>query len=383
MHLFVILCNSRPKTRMELVRISAAVMGIEFSYAAETAFVSPLLLNIGLKHSHMTLMWCLSPLVCKKKAFIEYFFQRLAAEKELGKIEQLVDMLCFQLGFFITPLFGSLSDGCRSRLGRRRPFIILLSIGIVLGLILVPNGKSIGLLLGDTYRDTRVIAAKTTEIPPVLVTGTTTTTMSPTTEPPALQAKSLMLDSSFLLEQDESKTHNPIENRPVINEPTDPVSYKRTPHHSALDDSGKQINYMERQTDHADEVDVLKKLKLSHKTEKHDGDSLDSLFQQTMDEMETNSSHEDEGPIMTNKRTEFLAKKQELDMNNQSNFTSLKAESQTKGEVVKGKDYTVDSISNHPWGLVFTVIGTVLLDFDADACQSPSRAYMLDVTIPG
>lgn len=42
-----------------------------------------------------------------------------------------------------------------------------------------------------------------------------------------------------------------------------------------------------------------------------------------------------------------------------------------------------DAVKSHPWGLVFTVIGTVLLDFDADACQSPSRAYMLDVTIPG
>ncbi len=48
------------------MQISAAVMGIEFSYAAETAFVSPLLLNIGLRHRHMTLIWCLSPLVSKK-----------------------------------------------------------------------------------------------------------------------------------------------------------------------------------------------------------------------------------------------------------------------------------------------------------------------------
>ena len=37
----------------------------------------------------------------------------------------------------------------------------------------------------------------------------------------------------------------------------------------------------------------------------------------------------------------------------------------------------------HPWGIFFTIIGTVLLDFDADACQSPSRAYLLDVTLPG
>merc|ERR1712142_387706 len=41
-----------------------------------------------------------------------------------------------------------------------------------------------------------------------------------------------------------------------------------------------------------------------------------------------------------------------------------------------------DLYTYHPWGIFFTIIGTVLLDFDADACQSPSRAYLLDVTLP-
>jgi solute carrier family 45 protein 1/2/4 len=45
----------------------------------------------------------------------------------------------------------SLSDRCSSALGRRRPFIILLSVGVVLGLILVPNGRYLGTLLGDEY----------------------------------------------------------------------------------------------------------------------------------------------------------------------------------------------------------------------------------------
>lgn len=39
--------------------------------------------------------------------------------------------------------------------------------------------------------------------------------------------------------------------------------------------------------------------------------------------------------------------------------------------------------TSHPWGIFFTILGTVLLDFDADACQSPSRAYLLDVCVPG
>lgn len=40
-------------------------------------------------------------------------------------------------------------------------------------------------------------------------------------------------------------------------------------------------------------------------------------------------------------------------------------------------------VNSHPWGVFFTILGTVLLDFDADACQSPARAYLLDVTLPG
>lgn len=44
---------------------------------------------------------------------------------------------------------------------------------------------------------------------------------------------------------------------------------------------------------------------------------------------------------------------------------------------------SVERASSHSWGILFTILGTVLLDFDADACQSPARAYLLDVTIPG
>lgn len=43
----------------------------------------------------------------------------------------------------------------------------------------------------------------------------------------------------------------------------------------------------------------------------------------------------------------------------------------------------IDVVStSHPWGIFFTIIGTVLLDFDADACQSPARAFLLDITLP-
>lgn len=35
----------------------------------------------------------------------------------------------------------------------------------------------------------------------------------------------------------------------------------------------------------------------------------------------------------------------------------------------------------YKWALVVTIIGTILLDFSADICQSPSRAFLLDVSI--
>jgi solute carrier family 45, member 1/2/4 len=53
------------------------------------------------------------------------------------------------IAFFISPILGSLSDRCSSRFGRRRPVILLLSIGLLMGLILTPYGADIGKFLGD------------------------------------------------------------------------------------------------------------------------------------------------------------------------------------------------------------------------------------------
>lgn len=95
------------KSRFDLIRLSAVVCGIEFCYAAETAFVSPILLQLGMPVMFMTWTWCIPPLI----------------------------------GFFLVPTLGSLSDKCNTRIGRRRPFILLYSIGILTGLFLVANGR--------------------------------------------------------------------------------------------------------------------------------------------------------------------------------------------------------------------------------------------------
>ncbi|XP_071531972.1 membrane-associated transporter protein-like isoform X2 [Panulirus ornatus] len=229
---------------MEMVRISAAVMGIEFCYAAETAFVSPTLLKIGVKHRHMTLIWCLSPFI----------------------------------GFFLTPILGSLSDNCRSKLGRRRPFIILLSIGIILGLILVPNGKAIGLGLGDDWNQQAAPLATT---------------------PSSSSSSSNVLTSEQVSEL-MTATEPGFLNATTI---TDFVNSLDNPENVTLIDTGGE------------------------------------------EQMTKGSS------------------------------SSAEAEVEEEEEGRSG-------YQTHPWGIFFTILGTMLLDFDADACQSPSRAYLLDVTVP-
>ncbi|XP_058066422.1 proton-associated sugar transporter A-like [Anopheles bellator] len=105
----------RKKSRCDFARLSFVIMGIEMVYSAETAFVTPILLGIGIEHRLMTIVWGVSPLI----------------------------------GLLVSPVLGTLSDRCRSRYGRRRPLLLTLGIGLVLGCLLLPFGETIGHWLGD------------------------------------------------------------------------------------------------------------------------------------------------------------------------------------------------------------------------------------------
>ncbi|XP_053659699.1 proton-associated sugar transporter A-like [Anopheles marshallii] len=105
----------RKKSLLDFVRLSFVIMGIEIVYSAETAFVTPILLGIGIEHQLMTIVWGISPLI----------------------------------GFIVSPFLGTFSDRCRSRLGRRRPLLLVLGMGLVLGCLLLPFGETIGHWLGD------------------------------------------------------------------------------------------------------------------------------------------------------------------------------------------------------------------------------------------
>ncbi|XP_020484629.1 proton-associated sugar transporter A isoform X1 [Labrus bergylta] len=109
------------RTFGELLFNGSILFGIEFSYAMETAYVTPVLLQMGLPDQFYSLVWFISPI----------------------------------LGFLVQPLIGAWSDTCTSRFGRRRPFILALAIGALVGLTLVLNGRDIGVAMADTASNHR------------------------------------------------------------------------------------------------------------------------------------------------------------------------------------------------------------------------------------
>ncbi|KAJ3605420.1 hypothetical protein NHX12_027467 [Muraenolepis orangiensis] len=96
------------RSRGRLVLHGLVMFGREFCYAVEAAFVTPVLLSVGLPASLYSLVWLISPV----------------------------------LGFLLQPVIGSASDYCRSPWGRRRPYILALGVLMLLGITLFLNGDA-------------------------------------------------------------------------------------------------------------------------------------------------------------------------------------------------------------------------------------------------
>ncbi|KAM6901105.1 membrane-associated transporter protein [Lycodopsis pacificus] len=97
------------RSRGRLILHAMVMFGREFCYAVEAAFVTPVLLSVGLPRSLYSLVWLISPI----------------------------------LGFLLQPIIGSASDYCRSSWGRRRPYILALGILMLLGITLFLNGDAV------------------------------------------------------------------------------------------------------------------------------------------------------------------------------------------------------------------------------------------------
>ncbi|XP_027885966.1 solute carrier family 45 member 3 [Xiphophorus couchianus] len=93
------------RSQGRLLLLNSLTCGLEICVAAGITYVPPLLLEAGVEERYMTMVLGIGPV----------------------------------LGLLFIPLIGSASDQCNSSYGRRRPFIWLLSLGVLLALFIIPN----------------------------------------------------------------------------------------------------------------------------------------------------------------------------------------------------------------------------------------------------
>jgi len=109
--------NSGIKFYLWLFAICCSLMGVQFVYSIQFSLGSPLFKNeLKLKQSVIAIILATS-----------------------GPIS----------GFIVQPVVGVWSDGCRSKWGRRRPFLLAGAIGCVIGMALIGASVDLGAALGD------------------------------------------------------------------------------------------------------------------------------------------------------------------------------------------------------------------------------------------
>ncbi|NWY36590.1 S45A3 protein, partial [Sylvia atricapilla] len=104
--------------RSQLLLVNSLTFGLEVCLAAGITYVPPLLLEVGVEEKFMTMVLGIGPV----------------------------------LGLVFVPLIGSASDHWRSSYGRRRPFIWLLCLGVLLSLFVIPHAGSLAALCSQRPR---------------------------------------------------------------------------------------------------------------------------------------------------------------------------------------------------------------------------------------
>ena len=125
--------------------LNSVVCGLEFCASAAFTYIPPMILKAGLSEEHMS--WTLGG----------------------GPF----------LGFVLVPWIGRHSDNCRSRFGRRRPYILALSILLIISLIMIPYGEFFGVYAFGPSEWTKHFGVVILIIGAVLLDFTSQATLTP------------------------------------------------------------------------------------------------------------------------------------------------------------------------------------------------------------
>lgn len=92
---------------LQMVLLNAVVCGVEIAACAGFVYIPPMLLKAGYSEEEMNILLGMGPM----------------------------------LALIFVPLIGRYSDSCKSRFGRRRPFILGLSVVLVISMYMIPFGE--------------------------------------------------------------------------------------------------------------------------------------------------------------------------------------------------------------------------------------------------
>ncbi|RDD40114.1 Membrane-associated transporter protein [Trichoplax sp. H2] len=115
----------QPINKQQVAAASCSFAAIEIGYAAQSIYEVPILSSSGLPRKYVPFLWCAMPI----------------------------------LALIIQPYLAIKSDRCYCSWGRRRPFMLAFMIGMLIGLILLGYGKTLGFLIDhQSQQSTTAIA---------------------------------------------------------------------------------------------------------------------------------------------------------------------------------------------------------------------------------
>ncbi|KAI9364303.1 major facilitator superfamily domain-containing protein [Pilaira anomala] len=115
---------------LKIIFLTLCLAGLQFTWTVEMAYGTPYLLSLGLTKSYMSLVWIAGPLS----------------------------------GLIMQPVVGVLSDSCKSKWGRRRPFLVGGSLIMIISLLAIGWTREITSFFtrsesGDTFATVSIIIA--------------------------------------------------------------------------------------------------------------------------------------------------------------------------------------------------------------------------------
>lgn len=104
---------------LKLIFLTISFLGVQFGWAIQMAFTTPIFLELGVSHFAISFIWLAGPIS----------------------------------GLVVQPIVGAISDGYYTRFGRRAPFIFSGGICIIIGLALISNATLLASAMGLDKKD--------------------------------------------------------------------------------------------------------------------------------------------------------------------------------------------------------------------------------------